>query len=210
VVTGQNCIGQIDKFQKRGYMIETIVFSYYILCFFMCLYIRNIYKPDSQKHCVWISSHVCIVEWWLRNLLGLQQQWSTRYRWYDPNAQPINRSYGTTKWCEINSIFLGKELNFVIDCLTAQFITAGDVHSCSVSSDGSVACWGSNLNGQIGTENRTDATIPQRVDLGNDPNRILHFFLLRTFMMVERTFMIVDGLALHAIRTNILAIFGRF
>lgn len=42
-------------------------------------------------------------------------------------------------------------------------ITAGDAHTCALMSDGAIQCWGSNLEGQLGTDNTANAALPQNV-----------------------------------------------
>lgn len=45
-------------------------------------------------------------------------------------------------------------------------ISAGDGFTCALASDGTVACWGRNNNGQLGTGNRTDSRVPVAVSRG--------------------------------------------
>jgi len=42
-------------------------------------------------------------------------------------------------------------------------LTAGTAHTCGVTTDGSVYCWGSNFNGQLGDGTTTDRAAPVRV-----------------------------------------------
>lgn len=42
-------------------------------------------------------------------------------------------------------------------------LAAGFAHSCAIRSSGSVACWGSNANGQLGTGNKTSSPTPVAV-----------------------------------------------
>jgi alpha-tubulin suppressor-like RCC1 family protein len=44
----------------------------------------------------------------------------------------------------------------------AQAITTGSSHTCVVAT-GSVQCWGTNVNGQLGTNSRTDSLVPIQV-----------------------------------------------
>jgi alpha-tubulin suppressor-like RCC1 family protein len=43
---------------------------------------------------------------------------------------------------------------------TAKAITTGDTHSCAVLSTGQISCWGSNLDGRLGTGDTTNAMVP--------------------------------------------------
>jgi alpha-tubulin suppressor-like RCC1 family protein len=43
---------------------------------------------------------------------------------------------------------------------SASVISAGELYACAILANGSVQCWGSNLNGQLGTGNTTDSTTP--------------------------------------------------
>lgn len=45
-------------------------------------------------------------------------------------------------------------------------LATGDYHSCALLSTGSVACWGRNTEGQLGTGTREDSLTPQIVDVG--------------------------------------------
>ena len=50
--------------------------------------------------------------------------------------------------------------------ITAIAISAGELHTCSVLNGGSVMCWGSNINGQLGLSTRNTIYTPASVDLG--------------------------------------------
>lgn len=50
-------------------------------------------------------------------------------------------------------------------------VTAGDTHSCALSSTGSVKCWGSNSNGRLGNGNTTTSYVP--VDVTSPPTNIV-------------------------------------
>ena len=49
---------------------------------------------------------------------------------------------------------------------TAVSVSAGSNHACAVLDDGSLKCWGSNGNGQLGLGSTTQQTTPQSVSLG--------------------------------------------
>jgi cysteine-rich repeat protein len=55
-----------------------------------------------------------------------------------------------------------------LDDATAAQIVAGDDHTCALTSDGAVYCWGENGDGQIGDASTTDATAPVLLDFGGD------------------------------------------
>ncbi len=42
-------------------------------------------------------------------------------------------------------------------------IAAGNAHTCTLSADGTVSCWGSNLFGQLGNGTTTDSAVPVKV-----------------------------------------------
>ena len=44
-------------------------------------------------------------------------------------------------------------------------VDAGNAHTCAVTSDGALACWGSNSKGQLGLGNTTNQSTPQLVYL---------------------------------------------
>jgi len=48
-------------------------------------------------------------------------------------------------------------------------VTAGDNHSCFLSTNGHVYCWGRNHRGQLGIGNTTDTSVPTQVYVGFDP-----------------------------------------
>ena len=43
-------------------------------------------------------------------------------------------------------------------------VSAGERHSCAVTTDGRVHCWGSNRDGQLGNGNKTDSAVPVSVN----------------------------------------------
>ncbi|MDA8838829.1 hypothetical protein N9N26_06185, partial [Candidatus Poseidoniales archaeon] len=49
---------------------------------------------------------------------------------------------------------------------TAVSVSAGNYHTCAILDDGSLKCWGDNLDGQLGIGSTTRQTTPQTVDLG--------------------------------------------
>lgn len=57
-----------------------------------------------------------------------------------------------------NSALQGKE---VVD------VTAGNGYTCAAASDGTVACWGRNTNGQLGNNSTTDTNYPVAVSTGS-------------------------------------------
>ena len=44
-------------------------------------------------------------------------------------------------------------------------ITAGEYHTCAILDDGSVSCWGSNWDGQLGDGTTTDRTTPTAIEI---------------------------------------------
>ena len=53
---------------------------------------------------------------------------------------------------------------------TAKSLSTGGgnaAHTCAILDNGSVSCWGTNGNGQLGLGNRTHQSTPQYVDIGN-------------------------------------------
>ena len=48
---------------------------------------------------------------------------------------------------------------------TAVAITAGGLHTCAILDDGSVSCWGSNWDGQLGDGTTTDRTTPTAIEI---------------------------------------------
>ena len=48
----------------------------------------------------------------------------------------------------------------------AYTVAAGDHHTCAVLLDGSVACWGLNNHGQLGTGDTTSILNPSAINLG--------------------------------------------
>ena len=45
----------------------------------------------------------------------------------------------------------------------ATAVTAGGYHTCALKADQTVACWGENLNGQLGDGTATDSNVPMPV-----------------------------------------------
>lgn len=43
---------------------------------------------------------------------------------------------------------------------TGVAVVAGDAHSCSLTSNGGVKCWGSNSHGQLGDDSTTERLVP--------------------------------------------------
>ena len=54
---------------------------------------------------------------------------------------------------------------------TVTHITAGDSHSCALISDGTVTCWGNNVDGQLGTGDNTARNVPVAVAGGTLANK---------------------------------------
>ena len=50
-------------------------------------------------------------------------------------------------------------------------ISAGAMHTCAVITDGTVACWGENLQGQLGTSDNTNSTVPVMITGGAVSNK---------------------------------------
>ena len=48
---------------------------------------------------------------------------------------------------------------------TAVAITAGEFHTCAILDDGSVSCWGSNWDGQLGDGTTTHRTTPTAIEI---------------------------------------------
>ena len=55
---------------------------------------------------------------------------------------------------------------YVVVGSLANSVAAGDHHTCAVLLDGSVACWGLNNHGQLGTGDTTNIVSPSAVNLG--------------------------------------------
>ena len=55
---------------------------------------------------------------------------------------------------------------YVVVGSLAQSVAAGDHHTCAVLLDGSVACWGLNNHGQLGTGDTTNIVSPSAINLG--------------------------------------------
>ena len=49
-------------------------------------------------------------------------------------------------------------------------VFAGDNHTCAIQTNGSLMCWGSNANGQLGIVNALSLYNPTAVDLGSGAN----------------------------------------
>jgi len=48
-------------------------------------------------------------------------------------------------------------------------IAAGVAHTCGITTDGSVACWGLNLAGELGDKTTATRSVPRFVVLGVTP-----------------------------------------
>jgi alpha-tubulin suppressor-like RCC1 family protein len=57
----------------------------------------------------------------------------------------------------------------VVGGLTFKSISAGVAHTCGITSDGSVACWGLNVAGEQGDKAGALRTTPRFVVLGVTP-----------------------------------------
>ncbi|MEO8959026.1 MAG: hypothetical protein ABI304_08790 [Rudaea sp.] len=51
-------------------------------------------------------------------------------------------------------------------------ITAGDLHTCAVTTAGGVKCWGANFNGQLGNNMPTVNPVPESVDVSGLPSGV--------------------------------------
>jgi alpha-tubulin suppressor-like RCC1 family protein len=72
-------------------------------------------------------------------------------------------SYTTTKTCAVNEM-CDPSANGSGACITPAQVSAGGYHTCAVMSDGTVACWGRNVEGQLGSSTTsTLETSPKRV-----------------------------------------------
>jgi alpha-tubulin suppressor-like RCC1 family protein len=47
--------------------------------------------------------------------------------------------------------------------LTFRYIRAGFLHTCGLTTNNGVYCWGANSEGQLGNGTTTDSTIPIRI-----------------------------------------------
>lgn len=52
---------------------------------------------------------------------------------------------------------------------TAMSISAGDLHTCMMTLEGNVYCWGANTDGQLGTSNKSQVSSPASVCSGSSP-----------------------------------------
>ena len=55
---------------------------------------------------------------------------------------------------------------------TGRAVTAGDVHSCMVSDNGKVYCWGNDGVGQIGDDDRQSGTVETAVRTAIDTSEL--------------------------------------
>jgi alpha-tubulin suppressor-like RCC1 family protein len=46
---------------------------------------------------------------------------------------------------------------------TFRSVSAGGRHTCGITTDGALYCWGANWAGQLGTGSYTDSPVPVRV-----------------------------------------------
>ena len=56
---------------------------------------------------------------------------------------------------------------------TASMVAVGGRHVCAILDDGSVACWGRNHKGQLGTGNNNNSNTPQSVNLGERTAQVI-------------------------------------
>ncbi|WP_295454593.1 hypothetical protein [uncultured Thiodictyon sp.] len=63
-----------------------------------------------------------------------------------------------------SSIPVAVDRSGVLNGKTIAQVSAGNEHSCALATDGTVACWGRNANGQLGNGINSDSWVPVAVD----------------------------------------------
>ena len=80
--------------------------------------------------------------------------------WGDNGSGQLGNGANTASWVPV-----AVDRSGVLNGKTIAQISTGGSHTCALATDGTAACWGLNVYGQLGNVTNTDSTVPVAVDV---------------------------------------------